>query len=309
MRRGVLAAIVMGAAAGAAFVAGRRRIHERGGPEGAVRSFAGESIHYIDKGAGPAVVLIHGFGGSTFSWRFVIDDLVRDHRVIALDLPGFGYSDRGAGLVLSHHRHAERVVALLDELGIERFVIAGHSMGGGIAQRVSAMYPERVERLVLIASVNAGERAEWRSRRGRRRGTMLVAVNVAMRVHPLVRGVSGRALRSMVFDPAYVTPEVVRGYCEPLLVPGTGACLGRMTRDTEDEELVDLSRIMAPTLVISGEADRTVPPQTGEQLAASIPGARHIVIPACGHLVAEEVPDEFLGHLRAFLPASAGVPS
>src|SRR3989442_15747988 len=121
---------------------------------GRIATIGGVGINYIDRGSGPAVVLIHGFGAHTFSFRYLIPDLAKDHRVVALDLKGFGYSERPKKSDYSLSAQARLVVRLMDTLGIESAALVGHSMGGEVAMRVAAGWPQRVERLVLAASVS-----------------------------------------------------------------------------------------------------------------------------------------------------------
>ena len=123
---------------------------------------------------------------------------------------------------------------------------------------------------------------------------------------PLVRAMAKSSLRRIVYDRSHVTDAVVRGYTEPLLRPGTAACLAKMARDARATPLAEIGRISAPTLVSSGADDTVVPPATGEGIAAKIPGARHLVIERSGHLVPEERPDEFVAAVLAFERESAG---
>ncbi len=301
-------AIVLGGALAAVGAGGwvawkRRAPWQAPLPEGIIRDVAGAKVHYIDEGSGPPVVLIHGFAGSTFSWRFVIPDLAKAHRVIAIDLPGFGFSDRGPGVDYSQTGQAERLVALLDLLGIQRATLIGHSMGGAIAQRVAASHPERVERLILVAAVSAAQPRDV-ARRGRPAGPMFALVGVAQRSPRAMYAVGRRALPRMVHDAEYATEEVMRGYIDPLLIPGTVAAVRKMTAAAGEEAPAALSGISAPTLVLSGASDRMIPPEQGLELAEAIPGARYLVIPEAGHLLAEERPEAFLEEVLAFLHES-----
>ena len=298
-------AIVLGGALAAVGAGGwvawkRRAPWQAPLPEGIIRDVAGAKVHYIDEGSGPAVILIHGFAGSTFSWRFVIPDLAKAHRVIAVDLPGFGFSDRGLEVDYSHTGQAERIVALMDLLGIQGATLIGHSMGGAIAQRVAASHPERVERLVLVAAVSAAQPPDV-ARRGRAAGPMFTLVGVAQRSPRAMYAVGRRALRRMVHDAEYATEEVMRGYIDPLLIPGTVAAVRKMTAATGEEAPADLSGISVPTLVLSGASDRLIPPEKELELAQAISGARYLVIPEAGHLLAEERPEAFLEEVLAFL--------
>ncbi len=118
----------------------------------------GYRVHYVDQGAGPAIVLVHGFGGQTANYAQLMPLLAADHRVIAVDLKGYGYSERDARAGLSATDQVTMLRQLLDRLGVARAVFVGHSMGGGIVQRFAATYPDAVEALVLMASVSGEER-------------------------------------------------------------------------------------------------------------------------------------------------------
>ncbi len=284
------------------------RVEDREAP-GRVLDLDGERIHLIERGEGPPVVLLHGFGGSTFSWRSVMEPLAGGHQVVAIDFPGFGYSSRDATLPLGHDDQADRVARVMDSLGLEHAVVVGHSMGGGIAQRLAIRHPGKVTALVLISSVDASDRARWERGQQRSRGLVRAGL-IAARMPWLVKGAIGRGLRGMVFDPAFVTREVVDGYAGPLLFKGTAKCLEAMFEAVVGEQPADLSQISVPTLVLSGEVDTVVPIATGERLAATIARARHEVLRKVGHLGAEEQPAAFLGALEAFeqelAPAAAG---
>ena len=272
--------------------------------EGIIREIGGARLHYIDVGVGTPVILIHGFAGSTFSWRRVIPDLARGHRVVALDLPGFGFSDRDPGLDYSQAAQAGRVLALMDALGLTRATVIGHSMGGAVAERLAAEHPDRVDRLILVAAVNAGIPPE-RGRAGKAAGPMFALMGLAQRSPRAMYAIGRRALPRMVHDPAFVTEDLVRGYIDPLLLPGTTAAVRRMTLAGQGDPALDLGRIAAPTLVVSGASDGAITPADGEKLAAGIPGGRHVVIPEAGHLLAEERPEAFLEEVLAFLYETA----
>src|SRR3990172_12332306 len=127
---------------------------ESAGAPGMFVDIDGVRVHYVEAGRGDPVVLIHGWNGSTFSYRHTIPELAQNHRVVALDLLGFGYSGRPARADYSVTAQVRLVAGLMDRLDIPSAVVAGHSMGGGIAMRLALSHPERVERLVLVDSVS-----------------------------------------------------------------------------------------------------------------------------------------------------------
>jgi pimeloyl-ACP methyl ester carboxylesterase len=118
-------------------------------------SLHGQKLGYLDRGSGPAVLFIHGLLGSNRSWTNLIDGLDTDHRLLAPDLFGHGMSDKPRG-DYSLGAHAATLRDLLDRLDIDRVTLVGHSLGGGIALQFSYLFPERVQRLVLISSGGLG---------------------------------------------------------------------------------------------------------------------------------------------------------
>jgi pimeloyl-ACP methyl ester carboxylesterase len=130
---------------------------ESAGAPGAFVEADGVRIHYVEAGRGETVLLIHGLNASTFSFRYTIPELAQHYRVVALDLKGFGYSERPAGGDSSQTAQAALVERVMDLLGIERAAVVGHSMGGAIAMRLALARPERVSRLVLVDSASDRE--------------------------------------------------------------------------------------------------------------------------------------------------------
>lgn len=300
-----LGALVSAGLIGGFRLFGRHSPHEVASPGGVVRNLDGEQIHYLDSGSGPAVVLVHGFMGNTFTWRTVIGPLALDHRVIALDLPGFGYSDRRPHRGFGHIAQADRIVTLMDALGIERGTLIGHSMGGGIVQRVAERHPGRVERLVLVASVNGGDAAEIERARRRRGGRGAFAVARLLARWSWFMHAAGRwVMRRTVADPSLITEEVLHGYIDPLLIPGTIEGIEALTRVVLNEPPVNLGAISAPTLVVTGDLDRVVDARAGEGLLTGIADARGAVIAACGHLVPDEQPEALVAAMRTFMAES-----
>src|SRR6202158_5614691 len=121
-------------------------------PPGKLLDVNGVAVHYVKSGGGPAIVVVHGFGGSTFSFRYQMAELSRDHRCVAIDLKGFGYSQRPEGGDYSLTGQAGLVLQAMDLLGIDRCVLMGHSMGGDVSMRIATIAPERIEKLILAAS-------------------------------------------------------------------------------------------------------------------------------------------------------------
>ena len=256
----------------------------------------GERIHLIERGErGPRVLLLHGYASNAQAWRAVIERLEGRFQMVAVDAPGFGWSTRYPTRPLTGDAYAERLVGLLDALGWQRADVVGQSWGGGLAQRLAVAHPERVDRLVLVATVDPS-RTLWLGTAGLRLGIRFpllarIAVARAQRVAARAAGLRPR--------------ELARAYVEPLRLAGTGPFLDRFVAEHATSSHLDLGRIHSPTLVIGPLEDRVVLPEVTRSVAARIAGSRYVAVPGAGHSVAAEAPDlvadlvaEFLGEGR-----------
>jgi pimeloyl-ACP methyl ester carboxylesterase len=266
---------------------------------GAMFYLRGVGIHFVERGGGPPILLVPGFGASTFSLRRQIDALADRFRVLALDLPGFGYSDRPAGVDLSQTAQAERLREFMERMGVERAVVLGHSMGGAIALRLAAAHPERVERLIVVAAPSPDQRIVPRIARFAR---LLLPAALAMLFR---EGRVRRALGRIVYDPSFVEEDLVEGYARPLRLHGTTASIARMVGDMVHDPRISLSAIRTRTLLLWGEADPVVPLHVAHRLHAELPDARLEVIPRAGHLVLEEQPEACNQAILRFLTTPA----
>ena len=230
----------------------------------------GHRLRYVRAGAGPAVVLVHGFGSSLYTWKDVIPALAAGHDVVALDLPGFGQSDQPADLSFEDFPRA--VLGLMDRLGIERAALVGNSMGGATVAVVAAERPERVNALVLIdaAGFNLGpsERPGMVSFAMSRAGSLLARL-------PGKRLVVEASLRQVFHDASHVTPERVSEYLAAARRPGTFPAIRSLGASLGDRQAVvaqSLPRIQAPTLVLWGDDDRWIPLAHADRFVAADPG-------------------------------------
>jgi pimeloyl-ACP methyl ester carboxylesterase len=243
---------------------------------------AGERVHLVEVGAsGPRLLMLHGYASNAQSWRAVIGRLAGRFRILAPDLVGWGWSSRYPVRPLTGDEYAERLVALLDALGWPTAHIAGQSWGGGLAQRLAAAHPERVDRLALVATVDPG-RTLWLGTAGLRLG---------IRFPFLARVAVRRAQRAAARAAGARPGELARGYVDPLRLPGTQAFIDRFVAEHATSSHLDLGRVAAPTLVIGPLEDRVVPPEVTRSVAARIPGARYVPLPGAGHSVAAEAPE------------------
>ncbi len=244
-------------------------------------------IRYVAAGTGTPVVFIHGLGASLYAWRKNLAPVMAaGYRVVALDLLGFGSSDKPAH-GYTNTAYAQLVVALMDSLHLPDAVLVGHSMGGAIAAEVAIASPTRVRGLVLIGAAGLGTREP-----------LLFRVATWPVVGPLVvacrgRSLTGRLLRATYADPRKVTDSDVDQYYAPVAEAGYGRALRGVLREFRFGALDGrLDAITAPTLVLWGEADRLIPIALGRALAAQLNRSAFLSVPRAGHSVQEEAPDE-----------------
>jgi pimeloyl-ACP methyl ester carboxylesterase len=262
-------------------------------PPGDLIDVDGVPIHYLERGSGPAAaILIHGFLGHTHSFRHLIPGLAKDRRVIAVDLKGFGYSGRSKKSDHSITEHARLVTRLMDKLGIDRASLVGHSLGGEVAMRTAANYPERVERLVLAASVS---------------GDRIPMLPVTPLIKPFVwlfgRLFGRRIFRRQFYDPRKATKEIYDGYRRPLRIKGTGDSVYQTIRDGQREKRVDTSGVTQPVLILWASHERILPRWTLSRLRKRFPRAEARTIDSAGHLLLEEQPEASNAAIRRFLTA------
>jgi len=259
----------------------------------------GRELYVEQAGAGEPVLLLHGFCCSSFSWRHVLPALSERFRVIAPDLPGFGYSERPADPEAYGFPGLERaVLGLLDRLGLDSCHLVGHSFGGALALWIAERHPERVRSLTLVAT--ALPELTMEKRQGWARFRLLNQLLLRGRLlHPsLIR----KALVESWHDAGRVTPELVEAYRERLLVEGLeDAYFGFLAPIDEPPPAVDLEAIEAPVLIVWGDDDRVIPLDRATAHLPRLGRSRFVVLERCGHLPMEERPEAFLRELLPFL--------
>jgi pimeloyl-ACP methyl ester carboxylesterase len=256
----------------------------------------------------PPLIFIHGLSGCWQNWLEQIPFFARDHRVIAVDLPGFGQSEMPADEI-SISGYAAAIDALMTELGIDSAQIVGNSMGGFIGAELALEHSARVERLVLVAA--AGLSIEY-IRTVRTHGLRHHAENVAFfylgwlasRSHQVAaRPRLRHALLLLVAAhparlPAALAMEQVKGSGKPGFSDALDAMFHYPLRDR-------LEQIACPTLVIWGDKDRLVPLKDASVFEELIPDSRKVVYEDTGHVPMMERPARFNEDVRAFLDEQA----
>jgi len=262
----------------------------------------GITIRYTVRGAGSPIILIHGFGEFVESWAFNIEPLSEHYRVYALDLPGHGLSDKPAnGYAFS--LSAGFVANFMQALGINRATLIGHSIGGFMCLSTAISFPEKVDRLVLVDSGGTSKEMPLRYR--------LAALPILgeIMVEPTLKAGLRMGIKGTFYNPDLVTDEMVNMTYKYLRMRGAKRAMLEIIRESTNLSgpppgavIIDkLNRVSAPTLVIHGAQDKTVPVDEVENASKLIPGARLAVFEECGHAPHLEKPAEFNETVLAFL--------
>lgn len=264
----------------------------------------GLRIHYRDQGQGPALVLLHGSNASLFTWDGWVRELSAHHRVITLDLPGHGLTGPDAKGRYTWTGMAEVLEAFRARLGLERFHVAGNSMGGAVAWQYALLHPERVDRLILIAA--AGYPRDEPAPLVFRLMRTPVLGELLSRITP--RWVIDRNVRIVYGDPSKVTEAGVEQYHTLLLREGNRqATRERLRASTDDGIWRRLGEVRAPTLVLWGAKDRWILPTYGVRFDRDVPDSHLVVYPDLGHVPMEEDSARTARDVRHYL--AGGVPS
>jgi len=270
----------------------------------------GQPVNTIELGGGPAasgqpLVFVHGLSGSWPNWLEQLPALAAEHRVLALDLPGFGRSPMPDGPI-SISGYARLLDRLLGQLGIDAAAVVGNSMGGFISAELAIAFPQRVERLVLVSAAGISTHRDPRRRKAvpalRRFERVLIASGawVASRSDAVARRprLRNAALNVVVRHPsrlpAPLAAEQIRGAGTPGFLQALEATIDYNVSDR-------LPEIACPTLIVWGAEDRLISVRDADVFAELIPDSRKVVFADTGHMAMLERPDAFNTLLKDFL--------
>ncbi len=253
-------------------------------------------------------MLIHGIGGDWRTWEPVLDGLARQHRVVAVDLPGHGRSAKGAG-DYSLGALASALRDLGGALGLERATVVGHSLGGGVAMQFAYQFPERCERLVLVSSGGLGPDVGLILRLATLPGSELFLSLAAPAARSLINlaASTGRALRVRPAVDAEFYARTFAALAEP---ETRAAFLGTLRGVVGTRgQLVDARDRLylaehTPTLIIWGERDAMLPVEHGRAAQEAIPGSRLEIFEQAGHLPQLDDPARFVAVVNDFIAST-----
>lgn len=257
-----------------------------------------ETNYHDSGGDGPVIVLLHGSGpgvSAWTNWKRVMPALGRGARVVAPDLPGFGYTERNSETQYDIKFWSKHLLAFLDALSLKRVSLVGNSFGGSLALAAAARFADRFERLVLMGTpcdkfvMTPGLRAGWDYTPSRE------AMRATMAHFP--------------FDQATITDELVEDRYQASLIPGAQEGLRKLLAKPNPDGDTPLSgmpenvvaSIQLSTLVLHGREDKVIPAEMGVKLARALPNADLHLFGRCGHWVQAERFDDFVALTARFL--------
>jgi 3-oxoadipate enol-lactonase len=269
-------------------------------------------LYYEEHGAGEPLLLIMGLAADSTAWMFQVPEFAEKYRTIVFDNRGVGRSSKPAG-TYSIHEMADDAAALLDVLHVQRAHVVGVSMGGMIAQELALRHPERVHGLVLACTFPEPDADIERNRRfsvQQLGGSITDGGDVQIDLKAINPMDFLQQLLPLVFNQEFIANELPKllqvfsgalqyGFSMEAILGQVGAVMNHKATDR-------LGKITAPTLVITGDADRLIPPANSDILAKGIPGAKLVKIPGGSHGFNFETPEVFN---RAVLEFLAGVHS
>ena len=263
-----------------------------------IRTFAGD-VAYLRKGQGPALLLLHGIPSSSYLWRDVIDPLAATFDVLAPDLLGYGDSDKRLDADLSIAAQARYMVAFMESIGVHQAAVAGHDIGGGIAQLMAADEPQRVARLILVDSVVDSNWPVADIARLKEPVWDQIMVNIDLR-----KGLR-KGLEAGMVTEGRVTDELVDEWTRPFQDLGGRRAYLRAARALNNRDLVSRSKhieeIETPTLIMWGANDKFLEPQWAETLKHKLRDTTVEIIDPGGHFLPLDRPDAVAEAINRFL--------
>ena len=261
------------------------------------------NLHFETAGNGPPLILLHGFGATRFTWRMLVAPLAASHRVVLIDLLGFGDSPKPYDADYSIRAQSRRIEAFLDAHQLKDVTLVGHSLGGAVALMTALRLRDNglVRSLVLIDTPAYRQPLPLFIRA--LRSLLGPALTEVVPAELQVKSV----LKLAYFDNSAVPKASVRVYARALRSPGAGRALVQTARELIPLDIDALSleypQMRLPTLLVWGRHDEIVPLSTGARLARTLPHASLVVIERAGHLPQEETPSEVIRALTDFIGA------
>ncbi len=263
-----------------------------------VETPSGVRIHYQDVGRGQPLVFLHGIGASLYCWSHLLPLLQKDFRLILLDLPGFGASDKPVSIDYSLEAQCERIMEFLDQLQLKKVTLVGSSMGGALALWLGKSWPERFNKLIVLAPATDPQLVPLPFGR-------LAGVSKALS-WGLSRWMIGQALHRVRYRQDNRSPEDLDRYWAPYdRSPEAVRAFLLATQAISDPRLPQgLANLNLPLLVLWGQRDRMVPRRSIDQLLRVLPQAQLLTHSEAGHHLQEDQPEWTASEIQKFVRSS-----
>jgi pimeloyl-ACP methyl ester carboxylesterase len=266
--------------------------------------YHGVRINYYEAGQGPPVILLHGFGASAYSWRFLGPALAKDHRVLTIDLKGFGLSAKPEDGKYAISDQADLVAEFIRTRDLHDLVVIGHSMGGGVTLmtyfKVREDDPARIKKLVLIDSAGYPQKMPWFIALAQIPGVNTVGTRL---LSP--RFATTLVLRKCYYHKDKITDEQIDTYAYYGSLPGAREAVVATAQQIVPEAIEAVTAryktISVPVLIIWGADDEVVPVSVGLDFKRDIPNSELVILPQCGHIPPEEEALKTTQSVEAFL--------
>jgi pimeloyl-ACP methyl ester carboxylesterase len=261
-------------------------------------------LAYRDEGKGPPILLIHGFGANIYTWRHLEPALAARHRVLSIDLKGFGRSDKPFDQNYSLFDQADLVASFIEQQDLHDLTVIGHSFGGGVALALALdkrpALRGRIKRLVLIDTIAYPQKIPIFLKVLR---TPVVAQVGTTVTPPFVQAQT--ALKLAYYDDSKISFQDINAYAQPLTTAGGKHALIQTARHMDPESFRPMIRrygtIQQPALILWCTEDKVVPDKVGRQLHSALPNSTLRIFRDCGHLPQEEKPQQTADAILAFL--------
>ena len=251
----------------------------------------GHSTHYLEKGAGEPVILIHGFFYDSYTWHNNIDSLADGFKVYALDLWGFGYSTRKP-MDYGYPLYADQLLKFMDALNIQKASLIGHSMGGGTSIFFTVRHRDRVNKMILVDSAGMPNPLP-----------LLGKIANLPKVGEFMYGLNSNFLRRMtlgttlIYDREHITDSYFENVTRFHKIRGTTEAMLKILRKqffhTLADEVYRLGEMDVPILLVWGRHDKTIPLERGQEMHSILRGSRLEVLEQVGHCAHDEGAERF----------------
>lgn len=261
----------------------------------------GMQVHYRDEGNGFPIVLLHGTAASLQTWNAWTKELAKNYRVIRMDLPAFGLTGPNKNADYSIKSYTQFLHQFLTKIKVDKFYVAGNSLGGNIAWNYAEEHPNEVEKLILIdaSGLPTNKPQPWIFNLAR------TPILNSLFLYITPKFIIRKNIEQVYADDSKITDELITRYHELALRAGNRqAFIDRAKLDIDVDKNVNfdkLKSIQTPTLIIWGANDNWIPLENGKKMDSLMPNSKLVIIKNSGHVPMEESPAESLSVLKEFL--------